>query len=191
MADETFDLMGLPMELICQVSTYLPTEDLGNLRQTCRELEKILFDSFAAEYFSIRQVFIHPISLVNLCDISKHPQFSQVVKKVIFCNDKISLGNGPIPNQQDLCLEQKYCFESGEYRQLLESALKNLPNCRTFEQRDFVSNKQRSRDGTPWRSYGLVFLNQSINGNVKLLILKLWTPFEQFPYHHKSMLISL
>lgn len=142
------------MELICCVSSYLPTEDLGNLRRTCKTIENILFDLFAKEFFAIRQIFLHPISLLNLVEISKHPQFSKAVQKIILFDERISNHDPSSQYEVSQWLSQMHCIESGECWWLLQEALRNFPNCRTLQQRDFISPKKRCRDGSVWRSYG-------------------------------------
>jgi F-box domain len=149
------------MELICHISSHLPTEDLGNLRLTCKNVEAMLFDLFAAEFFATRQFFLHPISLCNLIEISKHPQFSKQVKKVIFCDERIKQGYPPTQFEEEQQQLQMHFIQSGECWQILKRALSKLPNCRTVEQRDWISIRRRLRDDTEWRSYGVQSLIKS------------------------------
>jgi F-box domain len=169
MATSTFNLLGLPMELICHISSYLPTEDLGNLRLSCKSIEHMLFDLFATEFFETRQIFFHPISLLNLVEISKHPQFSNVVKKIILCDDLIARLDTSSQYETSQWLSQKHCIESGEGWRLLQEALGKFPNCRTLQQRDFVSGKKRRRDGTAWRSYGTRALMKDASARMTIL----------------------
>jgi hypothetical protein len=166
MVTDTFNFLGLPVELMCEISTYLTTKDLGNLRRNCKTVESVFFDQFAAEFFTIRQIFFHPISLLNLIEISRHPQFSKRVQKIIFCDDRVVCLNDTVLFAEDLQTAQTFGIESGEFAHLLASALQNFPNCKIIEERDFISHNGRLRDGTDWRSYGVRTLMST--GNVHI-----------------------
>ena len=52
-------LLGIPLELLVGVSEHLPTSDLGALRLTCKQVEKSLYEWFADEFFTKKQVRKH------------------------------------------------------------------------------------------------------------------------------------
>jgi hypothetical protein len=48
-------LLGMPLELLVQISTYVTTPDLSALRLTCKRLERSLWEWFADEFFAKKQ----------------------------------------------------------------------------------------------------------------------------------------
>ena len=67
------DLLRLPPELMLRISAYLTTVELGNLRLSCKDVERNLFKSFALEFFSKRQFMVERVSLDALAGIANHP----------------------------------------------------------------------------------------------------------------------
>ncbi|PVH96832.1 hypothetical protein DM02DRAFT_568879 [Periconia macrospinosa] len=155
------NLLGMPLELLVHIiATYLPTQDLGALRLTCKELDKSLFDTFAKEFFTKKQFMVSSHSLGTLIEISEHPVFSTYLNHVIIGLDNYqSLYH--IPNQPDQiqafrdgCADQLNLQRSGRGRDMLAQAFRNLPNLKTLGIRDYDA-MGRLRDGTRWRSYGV------------------------------------
>ena len=66
------DLLRLPPELTLRISSYLTTVELGNLRLTCKDVERNLFKSFALEFFTKRQFMVEQVSLAALAGIANH-----------------------------------------------------------------------------------------------------------------------
>jgi len=93
------DLLKFPVEIIQLVADQTTTQDLGSLRLTCKVIEKILFDRFATEFFAVRQICLHPISVQNLVDISNHPEFSKAIRKLIVCDESIESRVNPLTEE--------------------------------------------------------------------------------------------
>ncbi|KAG9971971.1 hypothetical protein KCU98_g13542, partial [Aureobasidium melanogenum] len=66
-------LLDLPPELLLRVSAFLTTSELGKFRLTSKNIEAVLFDSFAREFFTKKQFMLEQLSLQALIDISNHP----------------------------------------------------------------------------------------------------------------------
>ncbi len=57
----------------CEITYYLSTPELGNVRLTCKALERSLFNFFSHEFFRKKQFMMFEDSLSALIEISKHP----------------------------------------------------------------------------------------------------------------------
>ena len=64
-------LFQLPVELVEIITSFLPPEDLFNLRLTCHELSTKTFHYFTQEHFTIKQFFPSVYGLEALLAISK------------------------------------------------------------------------------------------------------------------------
>ena len=163
-------LFALPTETLLQITSYLTTPELGHVRLSCRWMERKLFDFFAKEFFSVRQVMFSEISLRALVAISEHSQLALYVKKVIVGLDTIQSWNSgyitssttpSLVDYKKLKAQDEWLKKSGEDRVLLASALQKFRNCRNIGMRDFYSQRQRSRDATAWKSWGVNTLLKS------------------------------
>ena len=76
-------VLDLPPELILRITAHLTTPELGSFRLGCKQIEAVLFDSFAREFFTKRQFMIEQVSLQALVDISNHPTLSHRLSEVI------------------------------------------------------------------------------------------------------------
>jgi hypothetical protein len=90
-------LLGMPLELLVQISTYVTTPDLSALRLTCKRLERSLWEWFADEFFAKKQFMITHPSLQALVDISHHPSLSKKLRHVIISTHVYDHFNGPLP----------------------------------------------------------------------------------------------
>lgn len=121
-------------------------------------IEKLLFDTFAKEFFTVKQFMITSFSLQTLVDISKHSTLSPYLERVIIGLDRVSRGL-PTPGANPLIatihslFDQESLISTGAIHMFLKQAFQKLPNCHSVEIRDFES-KTRKRDNRPWRSYG-------------------------------------
>jgi len=155
-------LLQLPPELLLRVSYHLTTPEFGYLRRTCKQIEHLLFSSFAREFFTKRQFMVEEISLQALVDIANHPTLSPWLSEVI-----ISLNGLPVenPNSQSrievLKEMQRHGHQSSELLlatgkacNMIVEAFSKLTNLKTVNFRDY-SARGRTRDGDgSWRSYG-------------------------------------
>lgn len=69
-------LLRLSPELLVRISTSVNTTDLGSLRLTCKQIENMLFQSFACEFFTTRRFMIEQVSLDALVGIANHKALS-------------------------------------------------------------------------------------------------------------------
>lgn len=65
-------LLEIPPELLLRISSHVSTVDLGNLRRTCKQVEKCLFRDFAREFFTVRRFMVEQVSLQTLLNIANH-----------------------------------------------------------------------------------------------------------------------
>jgi hypothetical protein len=77
------NLLGLPLEVLLNITVYLDTPSYGNLRRACTAMEKNTFESFAKEFFSTKQFMVTSFSLQALLDISQHPTLSKYVFAIL------------------------------------------------------------------------------------------------------------
>jgi hypothetical protein len=152
-------LLTIPLELLVAVSGYLPTEDLGSLRLTCKQTEKCLYEWFSKEFFSKKQFMLTHKSLQALIDISKHVSLSKKLHHLIIATNVYE----EIPQRfrdDDAATryvrgyeEQKALLSTGFDREMLTEAFQRLQNLKTVGIRDF-SATNRVRDGKSWSSWG-------------------------------------
>lgn len=68
----TSPLLEIPPELLLRISSHVSTVDLGNLRRTCKQVEKRLFRDFAREFFTVRRFMVEQVSFETLLSIANH-----------------------------------------------------------------------------------------------------------------------
>jgi hypothetical protein len=154
-------LETLPLEVLRMVVNNLTTPEYGHLRLICKTLEKLVFDDFAKEFFTTRQYSLTRFSLQNLLDISRDAAIRPYLSRLILSTDRVEYwhGNDP-PEKLDRLLEfsadQGHFQATGADHTMLVEAMRQLPNCRTLEIRDYYSNFKggRVRDQVNWKSYG-------------------------------------
>lgn len=168
-------LSKIPVEVLLRITHFITTRDLGNMRLTCKAIERSLFHFFSHEFFQKKQFMAYTISLQALLDISKHPELAPSLKHVIICTDRyeesafVNAHRGTVENQ--LALNQarddhNNLMSTGLLRDYLAEAFANLPNLETIDFRDFNS-PTRNRDSTNnarafWSSYGVTTLQNQI-----------------------------
>jgi hypothetical protein len=160
-------LTDLPMELLANISSYLLTVELGNLRRTCKFIEQVLFRQFAMEFFSTRQICLYPTSLDSLTQISLHPELKNYVRRVIIGLDHIpiqmnAMQNASVADGNQLYMRYKYMATTQSWKGILTAALKRLP-VNSIQIRDSISPGKRPREQTEWRSYGVPTFLQNNN----------------------------
>ncbi|OAG11647.1 uncharacterized protein CC84DRAFT_1159122 [Paraphaeosphaeria sporulosa] len=169
-------LTGLPLELLVHlIATYLPTKDFGALRLSNKYLERVLFDTFAKEFFTKKQFMLSTASLQTLVSISRHGAFNKTLRYVIIglesfdTTDLSSLFSTMSPAQynafQKGSADQFALSSSGRDRALLTEAFRNLQNLDTVGIRDYEASG-RVRDDDRWRSYGAPSISQEIGFNL-------------------------
>lgn len=163
-------LHSLPVELVCQIFDRLDIPDIFNFRLVCRDVHSKTFDTFAKQFFTMKQFMLSSFSLQALTDISQHKPLSPYMQRIIVGTDYIS----DPANKRDhdysekassdidvivlkrahfrFFAEQEYMWHLGVHARMLSAALKGFRNCHTIEIRDY--NCRRARDGKEWRSYG-------------------------------------
>ncbi|KAF2663723.1 hypothetical protein BT63DRAFT_418633 [Microthyrium microscopicum] len=165
----TRNLAEFPIELLLNISGNLTTIDLGNLRRSCKTIERKLFHYFALEFFSIRQIFIHPDSVQNLLDISQHAELSKYVKTVIVGNEWME-PNFILVNTRGPAYEAvqrwKWGLQTGACLETLQLAFEALQQLKTIQIRDFVSNRLRPRERTSFRGYYIKTLEKILYRDV-------------------------
>ncbi|KAK3328141.1 hypothetical protein B0T19DRAFT_461520 [Cercophora scortea] len=164
-------LTKVPVELLLRITYYLPTKDLGNVRLTCKSLERSLFHFFSHEFFRKKQFMVFTDSLQALVDISKHPALSKCLRHVIIATDRISTTDVTSrPPAVTAALlgayaDHKALLATGVFRDMLAEAFSNLPNLETVDLRDFnARNRNRDGYGTSWSSYGSTTLAAATGG---------------------------
>jgi hypothetical protein len=164
-------LVQLPVEILLRITRHLTTVELGNVRLTCRALERATFNSFSHEFFRKKQFMATSFSLQALVDISKHPTLSPYLKHVIISTHRPCLAQeiarfGPTEEQVHNTLlanaDHMHLLSTGVLRDMLAEAFSNLRNLETVDIRNFNS-RTRFRDKSEWRSYGAALL-QSMTG---------------------------
>nr|UPO09304.1 putative f-box-like protein [Hypoxylon sp. CO27-5] len=170
-------LLWLPCELLVHAASYLSSEDLFNLRLTCRRVETFLYDTFSEEFFSDRRFMVTQYSLECLVNISKHHHLSKRISKLTIGLDRLyssdalaghggrnrNINNFPVKDGinpyklQDLAAEQSWLISSGQLQLFLGEALGNLPNVTELGIRDVNVAKGFCRPGSNklFVSYGV------------------------------------
>ncbi|KFZ06006.1 hypothetical protein V501_07817 [Pseudogymnoascus sp. VKM F-4519 (FW-2642)] len=159
----------MPLEVFLQVSSYLSTPDLGSLRLTCRFAEASLFETFGREFFSKRQFMLSETSLQVLIDISNHQRLSQFLSHVIIGLDNFKDCHYPPIRSQNAradrydagLADEQALLSTGQDRDMLSQAFRNLPNLQTVGLRDYSSGG-RVRDNGQWHSYGATTIFQEV-----------------------------
>ncbi|KAK3366304.1 hypothetical protein B0T24DRAFT_560597 [Lasiosphaeria ovina] len=163
-------LARIPLEVLVRVTRLVSTTDLGNLRLSCKAVERSLWNFFSHEFFRKKQFMVFPASLQALVDISKHPQLSSVLSHVIIATDRLrnsvpmSFRGGETGRfLEDAQAGHKALMSTGLLKDMLADAFGNLPNLDKVDIRDFNS-PSRTRDGrgTLWRSYGSVTIEAAM-----------------------------
>ena len=151
-------LFQLPVELVEIIASFLPPEDLFNLRLTCRELSTKTFHYFTQEHFTIKQFFPSLYGLKALLAISKS-RLRESLKTVVLGPHDFSSTTLPEPawgrkkKKQSLQGYFRYASDTRYMRQtgldaiILQEAFANLPNCSTLEIRDYSRLTHETDDG--------------------------------------------
>lgn len=165
--DSQSPLTKIPLEILLLITAYLPTRDLCSLRRTCKHVETSLSKTFFREFFTKKQFMLSEESLQALVDISNHPRLSQCLSHVIIGLDNYGNGHqafdfGQVPCTRQFCAgraDQFTFLNTGQDREMLAQAFRNLPNLQTVGLRDFNS-RGRVRDDCEWTSYGATTIFQ-------------------------------
>ncbi|KAL2128409.1 hypothetical protein VTI74DRAFT_9211 [Chaetomium olivicolor] len=155
-------LARMPLEILLRITYFIRTEDLANVRLSCKALERSVFNAFSYEFFRKKQFMVSTFSLQALIDIARHPILSPVLKHVIICTDRLP-ANHWAPHRDDegqarfeeALADHMHLLATGGLRDMLAEAFSHLPNLETVDIRDFHSpSRNRDGRGTPWTSYG-------------------------------------
>src|ERR1700722_1598908 len=162
-------LFQLPVELVEIIASFLPPEDLFNLRLTCRGLSTKTFHYFTQEHFTIKQFFPSLYGLEALLAISKS-RLRESLRTVVLgphdFNTTISPVTASYEEDRKRSLqgyiryinENRYMKRTGLDAIILQEAFANLPNCSTLEIRDYslptIKADEWYDDVHPLSSYG-------------------------------------
>lgn len=164
-------LMGLPLEMLLHISSYLTTTEYGNLRLSCKHLHASFFKPFAQEFFTKRQFMLTEFSLGTLVEISKS-RYAPFLTHLIISVHSILPEMDPTIRTDDAtadavrsnkfmdeCIRHQLLVSTGRDCELLTEALQGLPGLEIIGMRNFNS-AGRDRDGedTKWNSYGTTTL---------------------------------
>ena len=160
-------LTKIPLEILLLITAYLPTRDLCSLRRTCKRVETSLSKTFFREFFTKKQFMLSEESLQALVSISNHPRLSQCLSHVIVGLDNYENGHQAGSSVEALRTrrfragraDQFTFLSTGQDREMLTQAFRNLPNLHTVGLRDFNS-RGRVRDDCKWTSYGATTIFQ-------------------------------
>ncbi|KAB5545523.1 hypothetical protein GE09DRAFT_1243180 [Coniochaeta sp. 2T2.1] len=84
-----FPLTKLPLELIQEIASYLPVEDVGSLRLTGKVVERAVFDLFVRRFFKTKQfLMLNKRSRQILDEVSRHPIFSKALEHLILATER-------------------------------------------------------------------------------------------------------
>ncbi|KAL6849167.1 hypothetical protein ACO1O0_008697 [Amphichorda felina] len=186
--DETLPscpIKHIPLELLLRITYWLPTPDLGSMRLTCRAIEKMLYHSFAEEFFSRKQFMLSQFSVQALINISKS-RMGGHIRRLQFGTDMMA--GYPGYGQPTILTAEAYSSEceflnTSLHRDMLAEALRNLTNLEDVVIRDFNSTR-RSRDGpaAQWRSYGSSTARRELGFTLQMnQQLFSTTPLHHFP----------
>jgi len=162
-------LFQLPVELVEIIASFLPPEDLFNLRLTCRELSSKTFHYFTQEHFTIKQFFPSLYGLEALLAISKS-RLGESLRTVVLNPHDLNSTVFPVTARDEGMEEQslqgyfryvnenQYITQTGLEAIILQEAFANLPNCSTLEIRDYsrltFGPRQTGNNVYPLSSYG-------------------------------------
>jgi F-box domain len=163
-------LFQLPVELVEIIASFLPPEDLFNLRLTCRELSTKTFHCFTQKHFTMKQFFPSPYGLEALLAISKS-RLRESLRTVVLGPQDFNTTVFPITGRDEedrkqslqgylrYINENRYMRQTGLDAIILQEAFANLPNCSTLEIRDYSllttkSDEWWCDDIHPLSSYG-------------------------------------
>ncbi|KAI2615483.1 hypothetical protein GGR54DRAFT_291945 [Hypoxylon sp. NC1633] len=80
-------LLQLPNELLAIIFEGLDAPSFFALRLTSKHTHSATLPAFTRQYFTTRYVMFSRLSLQNLVDIARHPDFGPAVRKLEFCTD--------------------------------------------------------------------------------------------------------
>jgi len=162
-------LFQLPVELVEIIASFLPLEDLFNLRLTCRELSTKTFHYFTQEHFTIKQFFPSLYGLEALLAISKS-RLRESLRTVVLGPHDSNTAIFPVTARDEedrkqslqdylrYVNENRYMKRTGLDAIILQEAFANLPNCSTLEIRDYslltIEAGEWCDDVHPLSSYG-------------------------------------
>ncbi|KAK0619501.1 hypothetical protein B0T14DRAFT_496232 [Immersiella caudata] len=171
-------LTNIPIEVLLRITHHLSTTELGNVRLTCRGIERSLFHFFSHEFFRKKQFMVSNFSLQTLIDISKHPTLSPVLTHIIIATDTLpqrsAIDTGTRADSDrallaDYFASLNWLANAGILREILAEAFGNLRNLQTIDIRDFnARNRNRDGTGTEWRSYGARTLERAAGNSLRL-----------------------
>ncbi|KAF3347147.1 hypothetical protein BJF96_g6774 [Verticillium dahliae] len=149
----------VPLEVFLRITDHLTTVEHGNLRLTCRSIERSLFTTFSREFFSKKQFMLTEHSLQALIDMSTS-RIGDCLKHIIIGLDYYKEGP-PVHSQAKAtlytagCDDQRTFLWTGQAVLMLTEAFRNLQPT-VVGMRDYASDARQFRDGSraKWASYG-------------------------------------
>ncbi|KAI2637219.1 hypothetical protein GGS26DRAFT_547840 [Hypomontagnella submonticulosa] len=171
-ANNESPLLRIPLEVLLLISSYLTTQEYGNLRRICRHTEISLFKEFSSEFFAKRSFMLTEHSLATLVDISQSRLSSSLIYLIISLKNPSTAYQNltDIPTAPATPVDVAAAVQHNRLREeivghqtlidscydleLLTEALRNLPNLRTVGLRDFDSAGRHRDWSGHWRPYG-------------------------------------
>ncbi|KAF2102783.1 hypothetical protein NA57DRAFT_52335 [Rhizodiscina lignyota] len=132
----------LPEEMIEEICTPLPDDDIYALRLTCRRLKENTLHFFKSKFFNIRKHMLTRKSLQDLIDLAHNSDYSRQVKTLILLLPRLlsHVGSGDYWSMDtDISFSQRSAYNrhledqngmgrSGTDIEMLAEALASLPN---------------------------------------------------------------
>ncbi|KAI5461656.1 hypothetical protein BGZ63DRAFT_356284 [Mariannaea sp. PMI_226] len=181
-------LQTIPLEVLLRITHFITTPELGNLRLTCRSIERSLDTTFLHEFFFRKQFMLSDDSLQALIDISKSrlgPSLRQVYFGLEHYPDSprlYGISDGHYQRFGRLVARHAGMFtlwSTGHHREMLSEAFRNLKNLEHVVIRSFNS-AGRLRDGpnAAWTSYGSTTASQELGYSVDQGTKSDWRSFD-------------
>jgi hypothetical protein len=80
-------LLRLPNELLAIIFGGLDAQGFSALRLACKEARVATLPAFISRYFQTRYIMLSRLSLENLAEIARHPDFGPAVQTLELCTD--------------------------------------------------------------------------------------------------------
>ena len=169
-------LPTIPIEVILRISEHLTTNELGNLRLTCKQIENALYLTFANEFFSRKQFMLTDFSLQALLDISKS-RLGHAVRRLQISVEMVEPRAAYIATDygREVAQRQRTFYENNLDKEMLAEAIGNLSNIEELVIRD-SNSWGRTRDSTAWHSYGRLLEGRK---GVGFITNESWGPNEE------------
>jgi hypothetical protein len=118
--DHSLNLLGLPNEILIDICKSM-SQDLPNVRLTCRRLCQASTQRFAVVNFTERVHVVTPHSIGALVNVTGHPLFGKHIKSVGFCSARRT---APVKGRRSVALNGY--VTTGRFARDLEQVFTNI-----------------------------------------------------------------